>query len=309
MQNRIVEISSDGVHLSLFRGFVKISRDGTELGRVGLPDIGGLIVRGYGASISLNLVARLAEENIPVVLCGADQSPASIVWPIAGHHAQGNIIEAQGSLSLPKRKRLWQELVRAKITAQAQALVAAGEHAADLFEIARRVKSGDPDNLEAYAARKYWPRMMGTVEEAFVRSRHADGVNSWLNYGYAVLRAGAARSLIAAGLHPSLSIQHASRGEPLRLSSDIMEPFRPWVDLTIRHLTENANGDIPILNRDHKSRIVQVLSLDLQGPQGASPLQTCLDRLAQSLARICLGDERTLELPRGLATELAGTAL
>lgn len=306
MQNRIVEVSTDNVHLSLFRGFVKLSRDGTEIGRVALPDIGGLVVRGYGASLSLNLATRLAEENIPVVLCGTDQSPASVIWPVSGHHGQGHIIEEQGNLSLPQRKRLWQAIVRAKITAQAQALEAAGEHSVDLLEMAKRVRSGDPDNLEAHAARKYWPRMMGEIEDAFTRSRHAGGVNGWLNYGYTVLRAGAARSLLAAGLHPSLSIQHASRGESLRLSSDIMEPFRPWVDLTVRHLARGESGDLPELDRQRKSRIVQVLSLDLQGPHGASPLQTCLDRLAQSLARVCLGESRTLEIPKGLALEMAG---
>lgn len=306
MQNRIVEVSTDNVHLSLFRGFVKLSRDGTEIGRVALPDIGGLVVRGYGASLSLNLAARLAEENIPIVLCGSDQSPASVIWPVSGHHGQGHIIEAQGNLSLPQRKRLWQAIVRAKIVAQAQALEAAGEHSTDLLEMAKRVRSGDPDNLEAYAARKYWPRMMGRVEESFTRSRHANGLNAWLNYGYTVLRAGAARSLLAAGLHPSLSIQHSSRGEPLRLSSDVMEPFRPWVDLTVRRLARDQGGEQLELDRERKSRIVRVLSLDLQGPHGASPLQTCLDRLSQSLARVCLGESRTLELPRGLALELAG---
>lgn len=308
MQNRIIEIATDDVHLSLFRGFAKLSKGGEEIGRVALPDIGGLVVRGYGATISLNLVGRLAAENIPVVLCGTDQSPASVIWPIAGHHAQGHIIEAQGGLSQPQRKRLWRTLVSAKIRAQAEALEAEGEHGTDLNEMAKRVRSGDPDNLEAQAARKYWPRMMGSLEDAFTRSRQADGLNSWLNYGYAVLRAGAARSLLAAGLHPSLSIHHASRGEPLRLTSDIMEPFRPWVDLTVRRLALKESIDLPELDRARKSRIVQVLSLDLNGPYGASPLQTCLDRLAQSLARVCLGEDRTLELPKGLALAIPEAA-
>ena len=308
MHNRIVEVVSDEIHLSLFRGFLKLSRNGTEVGRVGLPDIGGLIVRGYGASISLNLVARLANENIPVVLCGADQSPASVIWPVGGHHRQGHIIEAQGKLSQPQRKRLWQALIRAKITAQGQALEYSGEHSTDLFEMAKRVRSGDLDNIEAQAARKYWPRMMGVLDDSFKRSRQVGGLNGWLNYGYTVLRAGAARSLLAAGLHPSLSIQHASRGEPLRLSSDVMEPFRPWVDLTVRQLAEKEHGNLLELDRRRKGEIVRVLSLDLQGPHGASPLQTCLDRLAQSLARICQGKVQKLELPSGLALRQAGVA-
>ncbi|WP_416878457.1 type II CRISPR-associated endonuclease Cas1 [Litorimonas sp.] len=305
MQNRIIEIATDGVHLSLFRGFVKLSKDSKEMGRVGLPDIGALIVRGYGASLSLNLAARLADENIPLILCGPDQSPASILWPLSGHHSQGHIIEAQSQLTQPQKKRIWQSLIKAKITAQAQALKAENEVSTDLFEMADRVRSGDPDNQEAFAARRYWPRMMGTLQEGFSRNQKGDDINGWLNYGYAVLRAGAARSILAAGLHPSLSVHHSSRGEALRLASDVMEPFRPWVDLTVRRLAlkqDLKESDVlPDLDRDRKAVIVKLLSLDLQGPYGASPVQTCLNRLCQSLAAICLNERRTLELPTGLA--------
>lgn len=307
MQNQIVEVVTEGVHLSLYRGFVKLSRDGEEVGRVGLPDIGGIVVRGYGASISLNLVARLAEEKIPLVLCGVDQNPASVVWPISSHHRQGHIIEAQASLSQPRRKRLWQALIKAKITAQAQALQADDEQSLDLFEMAKRVRSGDADNLEAQAARRYWPRMMKPVEPEFRRDQNSGPINSWLNYGYAVLRAGAARSILAAGLHPSLSIHHQSRGESLRLASDIMEPFRPWVDLTVRRLAI-ASDERAALSPDQKQKIVGVLSLDLIGPNGASPLQTSMDRLCQSLAQNCLATGQKLEVPKGLALPSGGMA-
>ena len=204
MQNRIVEIASDDIHLSLLRGFLKLSRDGAEIGRVPLPDIGGVIVRGYGASISLNIAARLAAENIPVVLCGPDQSPASVIWPVSGHHAQGRIMEAQAAMSRPKQKRIWQTLVKAKIVAQAEVLEANGSSADDLRRMVRDVRSGDPGNFEAQAARKYWPRMMGKLEDRFKRDVAESGLNAWLNYGYAVLRAGAARAILSAGLHPSL---------------------------------------------------------------------------------------------------------
>jgi len=306
MRNRVVEIATDGVHLSLSRGFLKLTKDGDFLGQVGLPDIGALIVRGYGATLSMNLATRLAEENIPLILCGADQSPASVIWPVAGHHGQGHIIEAQAALTQPQKKRLWQAIVRAKITAQAQALEASDKTATDLFEIATRVKSGDPDNQEAFAARRYWSRMMTDVDEKFTRDTGGQGVNGWLNYGYAVLRAGAARSILAAGLHPSLSIHHQSRGEALRLASDVMEPFRPWVDLIVRRLAlAQAQGSLPDLDRDRKAEITRVLTLDLDGPYGASPVQTCLDRLCQSLASVCLSERRQLELPKGLASVAA----
>lgn len=306
MQNRIVEIASDGIHLSLLRGFLKLSRDGKELGRIGFPDIGAVIIRGYGATLSLNVAARLAEEKIPVILCGADQIPASVIWPIDGHHSQGRIMEAQSALSRPKQKRVWQALIRSKIAAQADVLEAEDKPVTDLRHMARNVRSGDPDNYEAQAARKYWPRLMADIDEHFKRDSASAGLNGWLNYGYAVLRAGAARSILSAGLHPSLSVHHESRGEALRLASDIMEPFRPWVDLTVRRQALRLARDLPELNRDNKAAIIEVLHLDLETAHGVSPVQTCINRLCQSFARICLGEQSQLDLPCGLVFNPVG---
>ena len=302
MQNRVVEISSDGIHLSLKRGFLKLSCGSDIVGEVALPDIGSVIVRGYGASISLNLVASLAERNIPVVLCGTNQLPSSIVWPVSGHHAQSAIIEAQSGLSLPRKKQIWKEIIQSKIRAQAQVLQAFKDPADDLSAMADRVKSGDVENLVAQASRKYWTRMMGRLEERFRRSRTDDGVNAALNYGYTVLRAAAARSILSAGLHPAFSVHHVSRGEAFRLADDLMEPFRPLVDLTVRRIFEARSPEAVTddLSIADKNKLVEVLSLDLIGPYGASPVQTCLDRLCQSLANICLGTARKPELPSGL---------
>ncbi|MEX6634560.1 type II CRISPR-associated endonuclease Cas1 [Hyphococcus lacteus] len=162
------------------------------------------------------------------------------------------------------------------------------------------VRSGDPDNYEAQAARKYWPRIMAEMDEHFKRDSASAGLNGWLNYGYAVLRAGAARSILSAGLHPSLSVHHESRGEALRLASDIMEPFRPWVDLTVRRRALRQMENLSDLNRDNKAAIIEVLNLDLRTAHGASPVQSCLNRLCQSFARICLGEQSKLYLPDGL---------
>ncbi len=300
MQNRIVEIETGDIHLSLVRGFLKLSREGNELGLIPIPDIGAVIIRGYGASLSINMAARLATENIPVILCGADQSPASIIWPIDGHHAQGRIMEAQSGLTRPRRKRLWQALVQAKIKAQIEVLEAEGHTANELRFMVREVRSGDPGNFEARAARTYWGRLMPPLDETFKRDSTGDGLNGWLNYGYAALRAGAARAILSAGLHPSLSIHHESCGEALRLSSDIMEPFRPYVDLKVCRLARQISNATYDLDRAVKSEITSVLNLDLHTAYGTSPIQTCLNRLCQSLARVCLGETNLLDLPEGL---------
>ncbi len=295
MQNRVVEITSEGAHLSASRGFLSVKINGEPAGQVAIEDMTALIIRGYGASLSVNICTRLSEANVPIIICGANQSPASVIWPVSGHFSQGLRMQAQAASNKPLLKRLWAQLIKAKIDAQADVLEGCGVDGADLRAMARRVKSGDSENLEAQAARRYWPRLMG---DDFKRDRDQDGINAALNYGYTILRAATARSILAAGLHPSLSLQHQSRGNALRLADDLMEPFRPWVDYKVRTLsseldvTENFD-----LDKDRKAAIVAVLTMDLQGPNGASPMQICMDWLAQSLAHVFLGERKSLGLP------------
>jgi len=295
MQNRIVEIATDLVHLSVDRGFLKVSKDKKTLGKVALDDIAGLVIRGYGTSFSANICVRLAENNAPIIICGSNQAPACVIWPIEGHHQQGLHMQAQAVAKKPLLKRLWADLIKCKIQNQSAILNAHLKNSDDLTAMAKRVRSGDPDNLEAQAARRYWSRLMG---KGFKRDRQEEGLNAALNYGYIVLRAAAARSILAAGLHPSLSIQHQSRGDALRLADDLMEPFRPFVDHTVLQCANNLEKSQTLeLTKETKTELVKVLSLDLQSVHGASPLQLCLDRLAQSLVDVYMGEKTKLELP------------
>ena len=291
MIGRVVEIATDGVHLSVDRGFMAVSQDHERIGQVALDDIAALVIHGHGATWSANLTARLAERGVPIVICGSNHAPVALVWPIDGHFEQGRRMQAQADATKPLRKRLWRELVRSKILAQADALKAFGLRSAGLRDLAAKVRSGDPANIEGMAARRYWPLMMG---KEFRRDRKSGGANAMLNYGYMNLRAATARSILAAGLHPSLSVHHESRGNALRLADDLMEPFRPYVDGVVKKLQEIGAGE---LDRDTKAAIVKVTTLDLEGPKGASPLQTCMDRLATSLALTYMGERKTLELP------------
>ena len=301
MIGRVVEVAREGAHLSLDRGFMRVTESGNEVGRVAVEDLAALIVRGYGATVSVNLCARLAHVGVPVVLCGANQSPDALIWPVKGHFEQGRRMQAQAEAGRPLRKRLWRDLVVAKVRAQSTVLEHFGKRDERLLQMARVLKSGDPDNVEAQAARRYWPLLMG---EGFRRERDAAGVNAMLNYGYTVLRAAAARSILAAGLHPSLSVHHESRGDALRLADDLMEPFRPYVDLAVARRTDRAEAD---LDREMKAALASVLTLDLAGPSGARPVQSCIDHLATSLAMIYLGQDRKLDLPDG-PMPLSGSA-
>ncbi|WP_109261741.1 type II CRISPR-associated endonuclease Cas1 [Hyphobacterium indicum] len=292
MRNRFIEITTEGSLLSVDRGFLKIRYQEEEIGRVPLDDLAAVIVHAHSATFTSHLAEQLAARGCPLVLSDRSHNPVGVVWPIDGHHEQGLIMEAQASASRPTRKRLWRDIVKAKITAQAAILEALGKPNVRLSRMLARVRSGDTENIEAQAARHYWPLLMG---DSFRRNRSSDGINGFLNFGYSILRSATARSIVAAGLHPSLSLHHISRGSALRLADDLMEPFRPYVDFTVARLMLSGQTE---LDKAAKGELVSTMSMDMIGPRGTAPLQSCLDRLASSLARVFLGECKDLELPQ-----------
>ena len=159
-------------------------------------------------------------------------------------------------------------------------MLAANGHSATAFDhLARKVGSGDPENIEAQAARRYWPTLMG---EAFRRDRDAQGANALLNYGYAVMRAACARAVVAAGLHPSIGVHHAHRGNPFALADDVIEPFRALVDaLTIRLIAHDITG----VTSEAKRAYAGLIALDLMLDDGITTVWLAIQRTAQTLAR------------------------
>jgi len=292
MVGRVIEIATDGRHLAVDRGFLTIAEKGAEIARVPLDDLAAVIANAHGLTYSNNLLVTLAGRGVPVVLCSANHRPAAFVWPVDGHHAQAGRMSDQAKASLPLKKRLWQQIVQAKILAQGAALASVGAEAGGFRLLARKVRPGDPQNVEAEAARRYWPLLFGPD---FRRNTDAAGVNALLNYGYAILRAATARAVMAAGLHPSLGLMHANRGNALVLVDDLMEPFRPLVDREVHRLKGEGLSEI---NAETKAALARIMVIDLPAEEGLSPLMTCLERLANSLAKAFAGENDKLALPR-----------
>lgn len=294
MLGRIVEVSNNNRHLSMYRGFMLVhstGEDRQEVGRVALDDMSALIANAHGLSYTNNLLVSLAERGVPMVLCAANHNVAGMLWPMDGHHQQAHRMEAQIACSQPTRKRLWAAIVKSKLLNQAEVLAATGAPAAPLRMLARQVKSGDPDNAEAQGARKYWGLLMGPL---FRRDQQADGVNALLNYGYTVLRATTARAVVAAGLHPSLGLHHSHDNNAMRLVDDVMEPFRPVIDWTVWQL---QNQGPCVVNAETKRALVQSLYQDLKGDAGTIPVLVAVQKLATSLAQVMVGERDKLELP------------
>lgn len=292
MVGRVVEIATDGRHLAVDRGFLTVSEQAKEIARVPLDDLTALIANAHGLTYSNNLLVTLATRGVPVVLCAANHRPTAFVWPVDGHHAQAGRMADQAKASAPLKKRLWQQIVQAKILAQAATLTRVGAEAGGFRLLARKVRPGDPENVEADAARRYWPLLFGA---GFRRDTDAGGINALLNYGYAVVRAAVARAVMAAGLHPSLGLMHSNRGNALVLVDDLMEPFRPLVDGEVYRLQAAGATE---LTSETKAALARIMVIDLPTDEGLSPLMTCLERLVSSLAKAYAGEGNRLALPQ-----------
>ncbi|MDH5179498.1 MAG: type II CRISPR-associated endonuclease Cas1 [Gammaproteobacteria bacterium] len=305
MIGRIVEVADDKRHLFLSRGFMVVretENEREELGQVPLDDIAAVIANAHGLSYTNNLLVALAERGAPFVLCAANHNAVGMIWPVDGNHMQAKRFDAQLAASKPLHKRLWADIVRCKLQQQAATLEAIGAPIAPLATLTKKVRSGDPDNIEAQGARRYWGLLFG---EDFRRDQKGDGLNAMLNYGYTVLRAATARAVIAAGLHPTLGLHHANAGNPMRLVDDLMEPFRPVIDLHVMQLQRLGE---PSITPDTKRSLVRTLYDDMQSSSGVTPVMVCIQRLAVSLAQIFLGERDKLELPLpGLPLTLASS--
>jgi CRISP-associated protein Cas1 len=299
MNGRIVEIADRGQYLSMYRGFMVVNKDKEELGRVPLADIEVLMLTSQGNSLSTNLVHALLEQKAIIVFCGHNFQPAGMVWPTIPHHLHSQRLQLQINASVPLKKRLWQNLVRDKVKQQNEVLEFFNITGCNLTTLIKQVSSGDPQNCEAQAARRYWPALMG---KEFRRNPKKEGINALLNYGYSVLRSATARALAGSGLHPSLGIHHHNQSNSFCLADDLMEPFRPLVDWSVKQLADEGNIEmVPAV----KKILAGVLKQNLETPWGRSSVSNCLTKLAQSLVNSFLDRKPELNLPISIIPRVA----
>jgi CRISPR-associated protein Cas1 len=276
---RIVDVSENGRFIAKHRGFITIKQGDEFYSEVPLDDVGVLMISAFGATCTKEALVSLAERGAVTILCGSKGTPSALVLPVNANYESALRIRVQAQASQPLKKRLWQAVVTAKLKNQSEVLKFFGkqEKANQIGIYARQVQSGDPQNREASGARIYWKTLFG---DDFSRNPDGNWPNSLLNYGYALLRAFAARSICAAGLNPIFGIHHENSTNPFPLADDIMEPYRPLVDyFTKKVLAEN----ITELNATAKQMISAFLWADLYFEGATTPLYVAIERLAFSL--------------------------
>ncbi len=294
MIGRIIEVADDRRHLFLSRGFLVVQDtvgEHKELGRVPLDNVAAVIANAHGLSYTNNLLVALAERCAPFVLCAANHNAVGMILTTDGNYQQAKRFDAQLAARQPMTKRLWAEIVKSKLKQQAASLEATGAPVVPLSALVSKVRSGDPDNIEAQGARRYWRLLFG---DDFRRDQQADSLNAMLNYGYTVLRAATARAVVAAGLHPTIGLHHSNEGNAMRLVDDLMEPFRPIIDLKVWQLHKQGEDQV---TPESKHALVMTLYDDMQTSEGVTPMMVCTQRLATSLVQIFIGEKNKLDLP------------
>ena len=295
MARRSIEISAELAHLAIEHNQLLIIRDGQSRRdlemrqRIPLEDLGLLVVDHREVTYTHAALAALADNSACLVVCSNDHLPAAIMLPISSHTEQIWRIQDQIECSKVLKKQLWTTLVKAKIKAQAQNLEPNTPAHRRLMQMVNEVKSNDTTNVEAQAARVYWQALFPpTGDFKFKRSPgERNPPNSFLDYGYTVLRASIARALVGAGLMPAIGVHHSNRSNAFCLADDMIEPLRPMIDRRVRRLVKSGRK---YLDQETKAELLLTLtatvSIAVAGSEPTlGPLDAALVRYAASLAR------------------------
>jgi len=261
---------------------------------VPIEDIGLVVLDNQQILLSNALIMALNENNSAVISCDVSHLPYGLMLPMFSHHAFTEKFYCQLEASVPLKKNLWQQTVVAKIENQAALLRKINAPTDKMDYLVRQVNSGDTQNVEGRAAAYYWDTLFG--ETSFIRHRFGDPPNNMLNYGYAILRAVVARSLVGSGLFPTLGIHHHNKYNPYCLADDVMEPYRPYVDELILKIIEEE----PVfeeLTTKLKKRLLEIPVIDIEIEGKSSPLMVGVQRTTASLASCFSGEIRKVIYP------------
>jgi CRISP-associated protein Cas1 len=295
MTDRIIDISDSGAFLKVENKLLVIRlKDGNKT-TIPLVDVGLLLLSNKAITLTHSVLSRLSEAGAIVLVSDDKHLPSAMMLPLQSNSIQTERIRIQTEATQPVKKQLWKQIIMAKINNQGELLKKVSGDDAGLLKLKTRVRSGDPDNIEARAAVIYW-KTLGVFSK---RERFADDANRFFNYGYAVLNALCARALCASGLHLSLGIHHHNQYNSFCLASDIMEPFRPLVDETVMNIVNKYGADAE-MNREMRSDLISTATKRVLLDCESVPLFYAVTRIAGSLVNCLSGKSKKLTMPENI---------
>lgn len=282
--------------LSIKNDALAICQQGELRGLVPLEDIWVLIIETHQAQITTAALSSLVDAGIGVMLCGDDHMPNGLLLPLGAHSRHAAIVEDQLAISKPLQKRLWQRIVQAKIANQAAVMDLLGLDGSGLKAMAKNVLSGDTSNRESVAANAYFKKVLPEG------NRRNGPFTAALDYGYTVLRAGIGRTAVSGGWLVSRGIHHSNNLNAFNLVDDLIEPFRPVIDLLV--IQSGLGGD---LTPETKRELAAIFEYLVRIPLGDVPVQVAIENELETLkAAVMAADVTKLELPVVIPLQKAG---
>jgi len=280
MIKRVIDISEKS-YIHMKNKQLLIERKNQLIASIPIEDLGVVILQNRAIVITQAVIIACQENNVILVFCDKQHLPYSVILPISDANSlHTRILTEQTKVTLATRKRLWQQVVQHKITEQALTLKLLNKNSKSIEHIIKKVKTGDKENHEAQAAKKYWRILMG---DDFRRDPKNGNVNALLNYGYAIIRAVIARAIVGSGLHPALGLHHHNQYNGLCLADDLMEPFRPWVDYCVYQMIE-SNQTLEI-NKETKKVLLGLLSENVTWKEKTLPFMVASHYVTATLKR------------------------
>lgn len=263
------------------------------LRQIPLEDINCIIIENQTVTVSAYLLQKMADMGITVYVCDEKHLPNAVLLPMVRHSRHFKILKYQIEAGKPLQKRLWQQIVVRKIRNQALCLAYLDlDGSEELMKMCKEVQSGDRTHVEAKAAAFYFKSLYGL---GFSRGNdHV--INSALNYGYAIVRGLIARSIVCYGLEPSIGVFHHSELNNFNLADDMIEPFRPLVDLYVAQNYDIAEIDSD-LTPERKRGIFGIINYDMDVKGEKRIISNCIDMLVASYSSALQGKRSDLELP------------
>lgn len=241
-----------------------------------LEDINSVMIENLSCTISTYSLSKLAENGVLTFVCNENHLPCGVLLPFCEHYHTLTNFNQQIDIPKPLKKQLWTTIIKNKIQNQNEVLNICGGNDS-LKELQKSVLSGDAGNNEAKASLKYFKELFG---KEFAR-RNETAINSFLNYGYSIIRAFVARSITTHGLLPFLGIFHSNQYNQFNLADDLMEILRPLVDLYVKiYLTEEKE-----LTTEIKLKLYNIINIDVLVDGQKQTVSYAIELLVQSYVK------------------------
>ena len=264
-----------------------------EKGSVPIEDIGLLMLDHYQITLSHQLIQELMKNNVILISCDERHLPLAGMLPFSGNSLFSERVKTQIEVSEPLKKQLWKQTIECKIQNQLKVLEQLDKYASPMYEYLKQVKSGDTTNMEGIAAQHYWKYL---IDNDLLRERFGDYPNPFFNFGYGVLLSIMARALVDTGLLLILGIFHRNKYNPYCLASDIMEPYRPIVDLLVMKWLQ-LHPEKQNLDKESKTFLLQIATQDVNIEKLVRPLIVGVKMTASSLLKCYTGEKRQISYP------------